>query len=218
MPTLALINEAEERGIEGAVLIMRHSAREYVAGRNDLENPLTAAGRTFSRALGGRLPRGYTLRGYASPPDRCMETAELILAGFSEAGGQVTRHRPVEALGVFYALDQQKFWKGLDVAGGLDAYADEWVSGRVPRDAMMPSEMAASMILRVLAEKLKQPVAERQLDVCVSHDITLHLLRRELLGETSPLEVNYLDGLILFEESGALKLRSHTGIEASVRA
>ena len=128
----------------------------------------------------------------------------------------MTRHRPVEALGVFYALDQQKFWKGLDVAGGLDAYADEWVSGQVPRDAMMPSEMAASMILRVLAEKLNQPVAERQLDVCVSHDITLHLLRRELLGETSPLEVNYLDGLILFEESGALTLRSHTGIEATV--
>ena len=42
-----------------------------------------------------------------------METAELVLAGHESGGGNVTRHRPLEALGVFYALDQMKMWQGM---------------------------------------------------------------------------------------------------------
>ena len=72
-------------------------------------------------------------------------------------------------------------------------------------------------LLRVLAEKLRSPVAEQQLDVCVSHDMTLYLMRAALLGVslTEP-DVAYLDGVVLFEEGNALKLRGLCGSEVTL--
>jgi len=205
------------RGVRRAVVLMRHSAREYAPDRHDLLNPLTEEGRRWARELGGALPKHLTVRAYASPPHRCMETAELVLAGHEAGGGAVTRHRPLEALGVFYALDQMKMWQGMR-AEGMIPYLGGWFEGRVPRDALMPADLASRLLLRVLAEKLRSAVAEDQLDVCVSHDMTLYLMRGMLLGEPpASTEVAYLDGLVLFEENGALRLRGLSGAEMTVR-
>lgn len=205
------------RGVRRCLLLIRHSAREYEPGRHDLENPLTAEGRALSRRLGERLPKSLTLRGYAGPPHRCMETAELVLAGHEARGGAITRHRPLEALGVFYALDQMKMWKGMREAGGLVPYMAQWFAGGVPADAMMQPASAARLLATVLAAKLRSPVADHQLDVCVSHDMSLHLLRHQLLGERlDEAPVAYLDGLLLFEEDGVLKMASHRGTETAL--
>lgn len=210
--TIDLLHRVLDAGVEHAVLIMRHSAREFAPGRHDLENPLTEEGRRLARELGGRLPKNLTLRGYASPPERCMETASLVLEGHAARGGQATRHRPLEALSVFYALDQMKMWKGMQQAGGLVPYLQRWISGQVPGDTMMPADIAAGLILRVLADKLDAPVARRQLDVCVSHDMTLYLLRDSLLQEAvhGP-EVAFLDGLVLYRRDGVVWMTSHHG-------
>lgn len=214
--TLALLDRVTGGGGRGgarhAVVLMRHSAREYAADRHDLDNPLTAEGRERALALGAGLPKAFTVRGYASPPERCMETAALVLEGHRQEGGAVTRHRPLEALGVFYALDQMKMWKAMQAAGGLVPFVDDWVRGRPPADTMIPAADAASMLLRVLEAKLRQPVADEQLDVCVSHDMTLYLMREALLGEpAASVAVNYLDALVLYEQGGNLWLTSQHG-------
>lgn len=211
--TLELLDGVMARGVRHAVVLMRHSAREFAPGRHDLENPLTAEGRERALALGGRLPRDVTVRGYASPPERCMETAELVLEGHRRQGGAVTRHRPLEALGVFYALDQMKMWKAMRAAGGLVPFVAAWTRDEVPRDAMMPAGLAAGLLLDVLAEKLHQPVADAQVDVCVSHDMTLYLMREVLLGEPAAgPEVAFLDALVLYrDEDRGLRLTSHHG-------
>ncbi|MEZ5557271.1 MAG: histidine phosphatase family protein [Pseudomonadales bacterium] len=210
--TVDLVADLTGRGIDHAVLLMRHSAREFHPDRHDLENPLTDEGRTLARALGTRLPKHMTLRGYASPPERCMETAQLVLDAHRDAGGAVTRHRPLEALGVFYALDQMKMWKGMKLAGGLVPYLERWFQGEVPSDAMMAPDLAARLVLHVLADKLAAPVASQQLDLCVSHDMTLYLLRAQLLGEpVDGPEVAFLDALALYSEDGALWMQSHHG-------
>jgi broad specificity phosphatase PhoE len=210
--SLRLLNAIAGRGVDRAVAIMRHSAREFAPGVHDLENPLTPVGRELARRFGSGLPKAYTVRAYASPPERCMETAALAIAGHREAGGAATRHRPLEALGVFYALDQMKMWKGLSDTGGLVAYLDGWIAGRVPADTMIPAELAARLVLRVLSDKLRAPVAERQIDLCVSHDMTLYLLRHLLLGEpVSGPEVRFLDALVLYEADGTLWMTSHHG-------
>ena len=217
--TIELVESVIGRGVQRGVLLMRHSAREYEPGRHDLENPLTESGRSLAHRLGERLPKSLLLRGYASPPQRCMETAELVLAGHATGGGGITRHRPLEALGVFYALDQMRMWKGMNVAGGLLPYMQQWFDGQVPADAMMAPELAVRLVLRVLAEKLRAPGADSQLDVCVSHDMTLYLLRDRLLGERLQLApVEYLDGLLLFEAEGALRLAGHRGLEVTFAA
>ena len=210
--TLDLVGRVAGRGIDHAVVLMRHSAREFAPDRHDLENPLTEEGRALALDLGARLPKRMMLRGYASPPERCMETAALVLEGHRRQGGPVTRHRPLEALGVFYALDQRKMWRAMDAAGGLVPFVAAWVRGEAPADAMVPADLAARLVLRVLAEKLRQPVAERQIDLCVSHDMTLYLLREVLLGEpASGPAVGFLDALVLYQDADGLWMTSHHG-------
>ena len=235
--SIELLQSLYERGIQHAVALMRHSAREFEPGRHDLENPLTSEGRELARRLGSRLPHGLVLRGYASPPHRCMETAELILAGYAVSGGRVTRHRPIEALGVFYVLDQMKMWRSMSDAGGMASFLDAWFHGDVPADVMMPSEIAAKLVLRVMAEKLKAPAASkapaagkapgagqepapmRQLDVCVSHDMTVLLVRDQLLGEAHGVaDVEFLDTLVAYEEAGSLWMTSQHGEPVVVSA
>ena len=210
--SLRLIEAVFDAGAEHAVVLMRHSAREFNPDVHDLVNPLTDEGRRLCEQFGGALPERLTLRGYASPAERCMETASLILDSHRARGGQATRHRPVEALGVFYALDQMKMWKGMRAAGGLAEYLESWFRGEVPGDAMMPPELAARLVLKVMADKLTAPVARPQLDICVSHDMSVALLRDRLLGEAaSGPPVEFLDVLIAYEADGRLWLGSHHG-------
>jgi len=199
------------------VLLMRHSARTYQPDLHDLENRLTDHGRSLCRRFGDALPKDVHLRGYASPPERCMETARIVIDAHASGGGSGSRTRPVEALGVFYALDQQKMWKGLRAAGGLPSYIDSWFAGGVPADAMMPADLAVQMVLRVLLAKLRAPGAARQLDLCVSHDMTVYTVRHG--AGLEPLEgpaVEYLDGLLLYERNGQVMLRSQHGAEVAV--
>lgn len=217
--TLDLLQRVLARGVDHCVVLMRHSAREFAPDRHDLENPLTAEGRTLARDLGERLPKSLMVRAYASPPERCMETAALILEGHRREGGAVTRHRPLEALGVFYALDQMKMWKAMDACGGLVPFVESWIGGAAPADAMMPAELAARLVLTVMAAKLDQRLAEHQLDLCVSHDMTLYLLRDVLLGEPpSGPAVGFLDALVLYREDGRLWMTSHHGAPRHVTA
>jgi broad specificity phosphatase PhoE len=211
-PALALIERFAGEGIEHAAVLMRHSAREFSPDVHDLVNPLTDEGRQLCLRFGAALPPGFTLRGYASPAARCMETAALILEGQRDRGGRVTRHRPVEALGVFYALDQMKMWRGMHAIGGMTAYLEAWFAGGVPRDAMMPADLAARLVLEVVVGKLAAQPAPAQLDLCVTHDMTIALVRDQLLGEpVAGPEVQFLDALIAFRRDGRLWLASHHG-------
>lgn len=215
--TRALLATTVEAGVDHAVALMRHSARTFDPALHDLENRLTDPGREFARALGRALPGGLHLRGYASPPHRCVETAELILDAYGQEGGSVGRTRPVEGLGPFYVLDQQKMWKGMSAEGGLVPYLQAWFDGGVPADAVMPPLLAARMVLRVLANKLadrnvSSATSLPRLDVCVSHDITVHLVRDRLLGQSVRMApVEFLDALVLFRRGGQLWLASHHG-------
>ena len=216
---LRMIHEALADGVDHAALLMRHSARTFEPGLHDLDNLLTEEGRALCRRFGRKLPRNLTLRAYASPAQRCMETAQLILERHQAEGGSVTRHRPVEALGVFYALDQMKMWKGMEAAGGMANYLRSWMAGAVPADAMMPAHWAARLVLRSMTEKLVAPVARPQLDLHVSHDMTLYLLRAVLLGEPADgPPVAFLDGLLVWRAEGALWLKSQHGPPQRVSA
>ena len=123
-------------GVDRAVLLMRHSAREYRRDIHDLENPLTEEGRALAARFGTQLP-DVNLRGYSSPVKRCTDTGTLAIGASSAAGrgGVVSRVRDVEAFGVFYALDQIRMWKGLRDAGGLANYVGGWFAGDVSQAA-----------------------------------------------------------------------------------
>jgi len=207
--TLEQVEAMADDGCNHMVLLMRHSAREFNPAVHDLENPLTDEGRELSRRLGRKLPKAYTLRGYASPAERCVETAQLCLDGHATEGGSVTRVRPVEGLGVFYVLDQMKMYRVMRDIGTLQQFVSAWSESTIPEDALIPAQNAAQILMRVVTEKLNQPVAEKQIDVCVSHDLSLYLVRDRLLRE-SPEQgpVEFLDALVAFRRDDRVWLQS----------
>ena len=194
---LELIRSLYDDGVDHVVALMRHSAREFEPGRHDLLNPLTDEGRALARRLGNALPKAVLARAYASPAHRCVETAELILEGHKEHGGRVARQRPVEALGVFYVLDQMKMYRAMTAATGQAPFLERWFAGAVEGDVMMPADVAA---------KLDAPIARPQLEICVTHDMTLYLVRDRLLGRPVAESgvVNFLDTVVFYQRDGQL--------------
>ena len=219
--TADLIDQAFETGAEHVVALMRHSARTYLEGAHDLDNQLTDEGRGYARELAQRLPAELTIRGYTSPVERCRETAQIVLDAHAERGGDARRNRPVEALGPFYALDQMRMWKGMSLAGSLAEYVDDWVAGKISPGAIIRADQAADLILDVLEDRLNAPLADRQkgqLELCVSHDITLYMVRDRLLSQpTSTAPVQYLDALVVYRQGGNLMMASHHGEPVRVR-
>jgi broad specificity phosphatase PhoE len=242
--TLALIESTLVAGARHVAVLMRHSAREFVPGRHDLHNPLTDEGRALARRFGERLPKSVLLRGYASPADRCVETAALALAGYAAGGGRVTRHRPVEGLGVFYVLDQMRMFRAMQAAGGQVPFLERWFDGHVGADVMMPADLAARLVARVVTGKLSEPLAtpaeppaeplaepvtepvtepladpvtEPHLVLCVSHDMTLYLVRNRLLGQSPAAdEVAFLDALVFYSDDAGCWVVSSAGARARV--
>lgn len=219
--TTDLIARLRSRGVARASLLMRHSAREYAPGRHDLENPLTEEGRRLARDFGLRLPPDLVLRGYASPVARCQDTAELVHAAHLEIGGRGSGGcRPVEALGVFYVLDQMRMFKAISTAGeGLAAFVDGWMAGEVPEDVMMAPRLAARTLLRLLVGRLDGQRGSPALDLCVSHDLTLYLMRDVLFGlHRGDGDVLYLDGLAVWREGEAVLAATHDADATDVSA
>ena len=66
--------------------------------------------------------------------------------------------------------------------------------------------------------KLRDPAVQgKHLDLCVSHDMTLYTMRHGVgLEDLSGPEVEFLDGLILFERDGRFWMRSQFGREVEV--
>ena len=223
--TAAMVNETFAQGVERGVLLMRHSAREFRRDIHDLENPLTDHGRGLAKKLGERLSTEINCKAYASPPHRCIETGEFVLAGVNARRQQLgldllqgDKARPLEALGVFYALDQIRMWKGLRSAGGLVNYIQTWFDGEITPDVMMRPQQAVAMVLEVMLGKLDaQPIepvetGAKQLDLCVTHDMTVYTVRHGAgLESLSAAPVDFLDGLLLYRQGGALMLKSHYG-------
>ena len=209
--TLTLINDVLASGAEHIVLLMRHSAREFAPDKHDLLNPLTDEGRNLARSLGEQLPKSLLVRGYSSPAERCVETADLIMAAHQEAGGEATRNRVVEALGVFYVLDQMKMYMSMQEAGGLVDFLNKWFEGHIQHDILMPPDLAARLVGRLAAAKLTQRRDKPQLDLLVSHDFTVYTVKDRLLGQDTGRypEVHFLDGIAFFERDGCTYIQSH---------
>lgn len=210
---VALVEDVLADGATHLVLLMRHSAREFAPGKHDLLNPLTDEGRVLARRMGERLPAALLVRGYSSPAERCIETGDLILEGHAGKGSEVTRNRPAEALGVFYILDQMRMYMAMQAAGGQVPLLEKWFRGEVGPDTMIPSQIAASLVAAFAASKLNDPLASPQLDIMVSHDMTLYTVRDRLLGQTAAEcgDVNFLDAIAIYRNDGELLIRSHHG-------
>lgn len=209
---LALLDAVLGLGVTRAALLMRHSAREFNRDIHDLLNPLTDPGRDFCRELGRALPKSLYLRGYHSPPERCAETATLIVDTHTAHGGRAGKTRAVESLGPFWALDQIKMWKAMEALGGNRTFIEAWCQRRVPPDAMIDAEVSARLIARSTLERLRTAREPLQLDLCITHDTTLWLLKDRLLDQpVTEVDSEFLDAIVLYELGDGVWLQSRHG-------
>ena len=123
----------------------------------------------------------------------------------------LTRNRVVEALGVFYVLDQMKMYMSMQEAGGLVDFLNKWFEGHIQHDILMPPDLAARLVGRLAAAKLAQRRDKPQLDLLVSHDFTVYTVKDRLLGQDTGRypEVHFLDGIAFFEREGRTYIQSH---------
>jgi broad specificity phosphatase PhoE len=174
--------------------ILRHAARFPIMdpARPELAE-ITAAGALAAEEMGRRI-KGYDrVRIFHSPVKRCQQTSEYIARGADEIGLVVEHVGPESALGVEYIYD-------LGEAGRLSQLHGEhfvrlWVRGEVSAQVIGKTVDIAETKLTYLMGKLREPCREgRRLDLHISHDWNIMVLREHLLGVRHE-EVGWLDFL-----------------------
>ncbi len=204
---LTLLQQLHSAPIRSSTLaLIRHSARHYGQTENDLDNPLSDAGRDYCRRFGDRLPRWGRFATCSSPAGRCVETAELISESHAHplsAGNTI-----LEDLAVFYVRDMRKVG-GMMKRIGPQGTLQRWFAGEIPGDIMMPPAEACERLVARLRSLLAEAPAD-QLTLCVSHDWSIYLLRHLMLdlayGEHPP--ATYLDGFAFWLEGERLAVAS----------
>lgn len=183
---------------DAVAAMLRHAARYPIADPTDpTQAELTPEGAQSAVAFGTRI-RGFgQVRLFHSPVKRCRQTAECIARGAGAAGLAVDLVGAQEELGIDYIFD-------LPEAGRLTAQHGEhlvrlWFSGQVAPTVLRPARAIATDKLGYLAARLREPVTHgRRLDLHISHDWNILILRELMLGvrheDTGWLE--FLDGVV----------------------
>lgn len=201
-----------KKGVPTAV-ILRHAARYPIL---DLARPelaeITPEGAEAAQAWGQKIDGFAQLRLFHSPVKRCRQTAECIADGAVRAGLRVVHSGPESALGVTYIRDLAEAGRLSQVHG--EHFVRMWLRGEVSPSVIMETKQVARTKIDCLMHRLDEPGrADNCLDVHVSHDWNIMVLREHMLGlrheETGWL--GYLDGLCMALDEGALAVayRAH---------
>lgn len=162
--------------------VLRHTARHPIA--NPAEPTLaeiTEEGAKAAEAFGSQISGFDRIRLFHSPVKRCAQTAERIAQGAASIGVAAEVVGPREELGVDYILD-------LNEAGRLtvmhrDHFVRLWFTDQVPNTVIRAPQGIASRKLEFVTARLREsPPAGRRLDLHVSHDWNVIVLRELLLG------------------------------------
>lgn len=199
--------------------VMRHAARHPIVDpREPLAAELTTEGKRDAEAFGGRITGFDRLRLFHSPVKRCQQTAEAVAAGAVRAGLAVELVGPQPDLGVAYILNQIETGRLSGVHG--EHFVRLWFTDQVSVEFI---ERAPAIIRRkvaYVAARLGETdaAAGRRLDLHISHDWNVIILRELLLGVRHEEAgwASFLDGVAFTNEADALRAfyRDRTAVVA----
>lgn len=177
-------------------VIIRHADRNDIASVTDsLGVGLNDKGRREARSFGEKVRGEHEVRLFHSPAVRCRETAEAIAAGLVMNGNRVVSSTETWDLCAPYLLDERT----LEVADRLGHdFLRAWFGGHLDEGWILPAREASDKVLRPIIDLLIDEASPSRLDIHVSHDWEIVLLR-EILFDTRYEEagwVEYLDGLV----------------------
>jgi len=188
--------------------ILRHAARYPIL---DLARPelaeITPEGAKAAEEMGRRL-RGFDqVRFYHSPVKRCQQTAECLARGVGASGVKVAHLGPEPALGVDYILDLAEAGRLSQVHG--EHFVRLWIKGEVSPEIIRNTKHIAETKMTFLTRRLGEPVCGgRRLDLHVSHDWNIMVLREHLLGVRHEEAgwLGFLDGIGLCQRGGVMQV------------
>jgi broad specificity phosphatase PhoE len=201
-PALKLL--AHCRGLDPdlpAVMHIRHSERPRIHGPEGLHILLNERGREAARDFGSRLPEGRLYRLHHSYFDRARETAEGILRGIEEAGGEGEMVGAVE-LETILDLERYNHYFERDLLEGdtpeqATDYFFKWASSRYPPNEIVPTLDFAKRCAEILEGDLGEKGSD-SMEVYVSHDTWVAALKYHWFGIGPPRDwIRFMDGFIL---------------------
>ncbi|MDQ5979853.1 MAG: Histidine phosphatase family protein [Verrucomicrobiota bacterium] len=190
-----------------AAAVLRHAARHPIKDpREPLLAELTEEGHRDAEAFGASL-RGFDrVRLFHSPVKRCRQTAEGVAAGAIRAGLGVEMAGAQTELGVAYILDQIETGRMSGLHG--EHFVRLWFTNQVPEQLILRAPAIARRKLAYLRTRLAEPAeGGRRLDLHISHDWNVLILRELLLGvrHEDAGWATFLDGVAFATEATALR-------------
>jgi broad specificity phosphatase PhoE len=210
--TAGLIARACAGEGDAPLVVLRHSARGAIRSADIAEavrTPLTEQGRKLARALGGLLPRERSYRLWWSPVPRCRDTAECIAAGLRGGGGTATLAGEQDLLGATYIRAGSDIVREFS-ARGPRGFVRAWFSGELGGEQIDEPREAGRRLLRELLALRATAQPGGDIDVHVTHDLTLVLLLglvRDVTDEGFPWPA-YLDGVALLPRGARIEWRA----------
>jgi broad specificity phosphatase PhoE len=190
-----------------AAAVMRHAARHPIA--NPAEPTLaeiTPEGAKAAEEFGAHITGFARVRLFHSPVKRCRQTAGCIAQGVAKAGLAAEVAGPREEIGVAYIRDLVEAGRWTVKHG--DHFVRLWITGQVPETVIGPARELAGRERDFVAARLREPAdGGRRLDLHISHDWNIIILRELLLGvrHEDAGWLAFLDGVAFTLESGVLR-------------
>lgn len=182
--------------------IVRHADRPSIASVTEsLGVGLNEKGRENARMFGERITGERQVRFFHSPAVRCRETAEAMSVGLAGNGNKVLSCTETWDLCAPYLLDDRT----LEVADRLGhGFIRAWFNGEIPKEWILPAPDASDKVVHPILERLADPCGTTRLDIHVSHDWEIVLLRDTLFGTHYELDgwIEYLDGIVFMKDGG----------------
>lgn len=190
-----------------AAAIMRHAERHALTSATDPTLALlTDAGKAAARDMGARISGFSHLRLFHSPVQRCRQTAEQLAEGARSAGLHVEMIGTEEVLGFGYTRDMPTACRMYSEIG--DAFMDRWFRSELPDSIIAEPGLIADETVAHIDRRLRETTAHgRRLDLHVSHDWNVLVVRELLLGVTHEKAgwLTFLDG-VAFSRTGDKEL------------
>ncbi len=211
MKTLDIVRQLRNDGIRKISVLMRHSARHYDEEHMEREPLmwLTEEGKQFAYTFGQNIPQTPLVRFYSSLLGRCIETAYQADKGYTAKNGTTESNIITIELAPSFVKKPLDVFK-LHREMGTPGLFTEWFAGRLSDDLVGRSDEVADTMIRCLTSMLRGG-PDSHIDIAVSHDWNLYMIKHHFLrlGLEKSIQVEYLEGIVIFERDGSLYLTNH---------
>jgi hypothetical protein len=191
-----------------SAIVVRHAERFDIVGPDAYwTTGLTGRGMAQASEFGRTLAaHANSYRVYYSPVKRCQQTAEAIASSLAGSGKSVAPVQPEKLLGVSYIqVDIPRGFEEADRHG--DDFIRAWFSGLVAPEIFKPLADARNDHIEYLQAKLGECNAPRHLDIHITHDWNINVLREGIFGlrHEDAGWPGFLSGIAFSEEEGRIR-------------